>query len=329
MNKTIPLTWFALVLFFINCMPERDNPYDPKLPYKNNSKITGRVTTKVGNPIKSAHISLIFLDNRLSISTITDTTGCYEIEYYHTSMLGDSALLTANKIMFDVENIKLSISANRYDTINFILDALPQFNAESIYSYHEALIYPGDIYNIRTSVKVNDADGFGDIDSVFLFIPIFEMSIALDFYPGYIYKQIIPVEVFPDTSLEELIGQNCYFEVLSKSGVRTRSNIIRLNRVIYDIPQLIYPLGDTVSQYFTFFWHRNNLAYPYSYGIEVSLLPPNNIPQIVYQKYDLSSIDTLYTLPLSLMRGRYLWRVMIKDNFGNISKSYLSVFYLE
>ncbi len=329
MLKKYILLHITLFLLSVNCLPERDNPADPKSLYKHINSVLGRVITKVGNPIINAKITINFIKHDYSISTYSNENGDYNLQYLYSYDFGDSLTIDAIKDKY-VSGVKnLQISANRSDTINFILDAIPFFESESIISYHEASIYPGDIYNLKLSVKVNDQDGPGDIDSIFFIIPIFNIVRTMDYSPGNIYKLTLPDEVFPDTALENLIGIDCYFECLSKSGLRTRSSVIRLNRVIYEVPQVISPLGDTVSQYFNCTWHRCNFSYPYTFGVELYLLPTNNIPQIMHFKYDIPSSDTVYTILTNLLRGRYLWQVLVRDNFGNISKSYQTLFYLE
>lgn len=327
MNKLLYIC--LLTAFFITCLPERDNPNDPKSRHNFSNRLSGRILTKVGNPLKAALITIRYKLNATTTSTVSNDTGNYVLDYLYSIAYGDSAIITASKSGFtDVQKV-IEMTLNQNDTINFILDAIPYFDAESINSYHEAVIYPGDIYNLRLSVNVNDADGPGDIDSVFFVIPVFNVRTVMEYFPNNMYKLTISEDTFLDTTLENLIGNDCYFECLSKSGLRTRSNFIQLYRVIYENPQPIFPFGDTISQNFTCIWHKCNFSFPFSYGIEIYLLPINNIPQLVYQKSGIPSTDSIYTVPINFGRGRYLWQVLVRDNFGNISKSYKTLFYLE
>lgn len=318
---------FIFIFIIISCEPERDNPYDPKSPHLNYSQITGRVMTKVGNPIQNAQIALIFKSATKMISTQSDSNGNYNIEYYYVLEQGDSVSLNAIKSSYADKQEVISISYKKKDTVNFILDALPQFITESIISLHEQLLFPGDIFSVIFSTRIIDIDGSGDIDSVFVVVPSLAKTFALDYYPGSIYRKTVPAESFPEASLEWLIGADCYFEVLSKMYLRTRSAPVQLNRVIYETLVQIEPFEDTVNNTFTCIWHSLQLSYPFSYGVEIYSLN-GVIPQLVYSSPTI--IDTFINItivPVASLR-QYYWQALIRDNYGNISKSNQILFYI-
>ncbi|MEO0075729.1 MAG: carboxypeptidase-like regulatory domain-containing protein [candidate division WOR-3 bacterium] len=329
MNLRIIFIVFILFITITNCVPERDNPYDLSSPNKPISTIYGKITKKNGISLNNCHITLSFLKVTEFITTSSDSNGNYLLQYYYKMTYGDSAVLYIYKDGFETSEKKIFIDLNRNDTINFTLDALPQFSAESVTSYHEAALYPQEIYKANFSVKVYDSDGISDIDTVFITIPALNFKIPMDYYPNNIYKKTISSEILPDSNLEILIGQECYFEVYNQNNFIKRSKAMYLTRIINEIPQPIYPYGDTVSQPINFVWDQAILNFPYNYFLEIFLLPNNYVPQLIYQKDNILSSDSNYVLPVSLEKGRYLWQIGLKDNFNNISKSYQTLFYIE
>jgi len=323
------LACLSIGLFLLFCSPERDNPYDPKSPQINHSQISGRIMTKVGNPIRNAQISLSFQDVNKTVATLSDTNGNYELEYFYTSDMGDLAFLSVSKSNFAQEQKFLRPDLNKTDTVNFVLDALPQFSVESIISYHERFLFPaGDNYTAIFNVKVTDQDGQGDIESVYVFMPAISDTYTLDHYPNDIYRKTVPAESLSGGSLEKLIGTDCFFEVLSVTGVRTKSSAYRLNRIIYDVPEPISPSGDTVNLNFQCVWYNLPLSFPYNYGVELYYLR-GLIPELSYQTTTIPPTDTMITIPGLLTPGRYYWQALVKDGFGNISKSIQLLFYLQ
>ncbi len=323
----IPALILFLVLVILDCEPEHDNPYDPKSPHLSYSQIIGRVMTKVGNPISNTQIALDFIDITKVISTESDSNGNYIIEYYYSFDQGDSAIFKAVKSGYADNQKPLALGYKKTDTVNFTLDAIPQFETESIISIHEQLLFPGDLYSAIFVTKITDADGPGDIESVYVLISSLGDTIDLDYYPGSIYRKTMPAESFPSASLEGLIGVDCYFEVISISGLRTLSAPTRLNRIIYDAPEQIEPFEDSVYNSFTCIWHSLNLSYPFTYGVEIYGLSGFSL-QSIYRVYTIvdTSINVLINTPEYF--PQYFWQAIIMDNFGNICKSNQVLFYI-
>jgi len=286
--------------------------------------------TKVGNPIQNAQISLVFTETIKTISTQSDSNGSYYIEYRYDLEQEDSATLIIKKSNYADLQKQIRIDCGKRDTINFILDALPQFVSESIISIHEKLLFPGDIFSVIFSTRIIDADGAGDIDSVFVVIPSLGKIFTLDYYPGSIYRITVPSESFPEGSLEWLIGVDCYFEVLSQMKSRTRSGAVRLNRIIYETIEQIAPFEDTVNNTFTCIWYSLQLSYPFSYGVEIyslnGVIP--QFPQLVYSSPTIIDTFINITITTGASLRQYYWQALIRDNYGNISKSNQILFYI-
>ncbi len=314
---------------FTACQPERDNPYDPKSIKTKPSIIGGKVITKNGAPIENAKVSLLFQFVAKTISTSSDRFGNYSVDYIYNLNYGDSAIIIAEKDGYCPSQKSIIVDINRTDTINFTLDAIPQFSAESITSYHEPFLPGDDIYLVNFSVRVFDADGLNDIESVYVLIPELNKIFPLYYTTNGIYKDTVPAEVFPDSTLESLIGKDCFFEVLSISQSRFRSNPYRLSRIIYEAPEPISPTLDTiVNQNFSCVWHKLSLPFPFTYEFEIYYIRPDFRLVLVYQETAIPSNDTMITIPtLEPYSGHFFWQVSVRDNLGNISKSVHSLFY--
>lgn len=319
----------SILILFIRCLPERDNPYDPKSFQINFSQISGRVMTKVGNALANTQLTLVFKEITKTISTTSDSSGYYELVYFYTIDQGDSAVVSTHKNGYVGSQKSVSLGLKKSDTINFILDASPQFSAESIISTHEQFYYPGDIFSASFSVKINDADGSGDIDSVFVVIPALSTSFVLEDPISNTYRKIISAESLPGGTLEELIGTDCFYEVVGKSRLRTRSAPVRLNRIIYDVPEPIAPFEDSVYQNFYCTWNSMQLSFRFTYGVEVYYLTEDWQRVLVFSTDTIPPSITTIQIPVPLPVARYYyWRALVKDNFGNISKSIPCLFYL-
>lgn len=320
---------FIVYLLIIACQPERDNPYDPKSTKIKPSTILGRATAKNGLPVANTKVSLLLQPVNKIISTLTDQRGNYELNYIYHLSYGDSAIVTVEKNDYHSTPKPVAIDIHRTDTINFILDASPQFSAESITSHHEPFLPGEDIYWVNFSVRVFDADGVNDIESVYVLIPELNKIFPLYYTSNYIYKDSVTAELFPESTLESLIGKDCFFEVLSSSHFRFRSNPHRLSRVIYDAPEPLSPILDTtVTQNFPCIWRKLSLPFPFTYVLEIYYIRPDFRLILAYQKTSIPATDTMVTIPsLEPYSGHFLWQVSIRDNLGNVSKSVPSLFY--
>ncbi|MEO0076213.1 MAG: carboxypeptidase-like regulatory domain-containing protein [candidate division WOR-3 bacterium] len=325
--KYLTILLLLILLFIFNCEPPRDNPYDPKSVNVKFSEITGRITTKVGNPISDVRVFLVLDKISNTVETKSDSEGNYNLKYRYDLQQGDSARLIVSKDNYQEVQRAIQIDVNKHDTLNFILDAMPIFMTESIFTIHERLFFPGDIYSVTFSTQIIDYDGIGDIESVYVIIPLLEKKFTLNYYPPNVYRITLPCESFPDASLECLIGVDCYFEVVGQTKIRNRSNAQRVSRIIYETAEQIYPYGDTVNNNFTFIWHSVSLPYPFVYGVEIYMLN-GLIPQLFYSSAAITDTFVSITIPPQSAITQYFWQVLIRDNYNNISKSNQVLFYI-
>lgn len=335
MARKRTIRFFAFVVFIsgllLFCSPERDNPYDLKSPFKRNSQIIGRIMTKVGNPIADAQICLIFQDVVKTVTVISDSNGNYNLKYSYDIEQGDSGLLVVSRINFADYEKTVEIGVNKADTVNFLLNALPQFSAESITSKYEQLRpFPGDLFSVIFSVRITDADGIGDIDSVMVKIPSMSYALTLNYDHNNIYNRTVQAELLPGANLENLIGVDCYFIAFSKPNLQTQSTAFRLTRIIYEIPEQIFPVEDTVSNNFNCVWRYLSTYYPFTCELEVYYLSDiNPVPILAYDTTSIMASDTIINIQQSFITGRYLWQVSVRDNYGNIGKSNRVLFFIQ
>lgn len=320
----------VLIVILAGCSPERDNPFDINSPHKKQSQIIGRIMTKVGNPISEATITLLFQKTGKMLSVHSDINGNYDLRYYYDIEQGDSGKIIVSNTHYAPNEKMIGIGICKFDTLNFLLNALPTFSAESITSKYEQLRpFPGDLFSVTFSVNVVDADGPGDIDSVTIKIPSLSYSTALNYELNNNYKKTIQAEYLPGSNLENLIGKDCYFITYSKPNIETRSSTVRLTRIIYQVPEQIYPIEDTVSNNFNLIWNYLSTYYPFTYEVEIFYLSEiNPVPILAFDTTGIASSDTSVFIHKNLATGRYLWQVSLKDNFGNIGKSNRVLFYI-
>lgn len=293
------------------CDAERDNPWDPNSPY--GARITGWVRTKTGEPAEDVKVE-VKTDVPQTKYCFSNDSGYYEIGGIPVGY----CKVVASGESYAVDSVWVQTRLGREDTVNFFLDILPEFLWCEVTSEH----FPGvNNFGAFFEAEIYDGDGPADIESVSLFIQGLETTFTLEYEEG-VYRKMVYNRFLPDSSIELLIGKDCWFVVRDRAGCEMMSSPVRVSRIIYPTPEDVSPgPGDVVEahQDLEIIWRQVVVPYPHTYAVGVTS-DPYGVPLVyVAYKQGLPASDTSFSVNLS--PGEYFWTVWAVDEFGNRSQS--------
>ncbi len=222
-----------------------------------------------------------------------------------------------------------TININVGDTtiVNFLLNGIPVVKSACVISCQEDMGFPSyNVYWANVSCEVQDPDGIQDIDSVWVVVELDtgNFTQGLSFNAG-IYEKKICESPYPNEELENLIGRPFVIHGFDKKGTIGNSPDFYISRIIYEIPYNISPVDkDTLPQAtpIDFVWRKVNTIYPIVYRLILQNSSYETIPT-----YD-NMVDTTATID-SLPQGTYRWKVEIRDEYGDFSRSRRTSFVVE
>ena len=316
------LSWFIFIssaLLFWGCFEgaPHSNPLDPRSNnFENAGAITGFVTG-----FYPPFEGIGSVEVRLSpggLVTSTDAAGRFDF--------------------FDIEPGRYTVSAERpgfgsvSDTINVLLNeqtpvslrmnGLPVIASADFKTFHLSRWWPPpqDQFWLDIAVVASDPDGAGDVETVFVEIPIFNLVDTLQFDRGRFITRLREEEI--GLSVEAISGHDIQVIVRDQVGAESVYPGQRISRIISETPTANTPSGlSTVSANPPVFsWTVEGISYPFNYQIDISLVN-ENIPTLVQTIPNIPSDSLSITGPASLPTGQYFWTISIIDEFGNQSRS--------
>lgn len=310
---------WILAFLFLSCKPNRDNPYDPQSPdYIGEGRVKGRITNMVGVPLEGVKIFTI----PVKFSAITDSAG----EFALNPDPGTWELV-AHLPCYMPETTQVNITVGDTTIVNFLLNGIPVVKSARVISCQEDMGFPSyNVYWANVSCEVQDPDGIQDIDSVWVVVELDtgNFTQGLSFNAG-IYDTGICKSPYPNEELENLIGRPFIIHALDKKGTIGNSPDFYISRIIYKVPWTISPVyGDTLPQAtpIDFVWSEVKVIYPIVYRL---ILQNSSYETIL--TYD-NLVDTTATVD-SLPQATYHWKVEIRDEYGDFSRSRQTSFVIK
>ncbi|MEO0100764.1 MAG: hypothetical protein ABIK99_03085 [candidate division WOR-3 bacterium] len=312
-----------LLVFFLSCLPERDNPYDPNSDFfKKKTTLSGLCQNRIGVPIPDCWIKVLPLRGNTVYLTKTDQRGRYELK----DCPAESVLIIGEKEGFVPESVFTYLEVYKGETINFILEGLPKFVNHSLFSFFVSRHIPRDSSVLSLKCELEDPEGIGDIKKVFATIEGLSDTLPLAFKFGSTYENFF-LEESLSQNLEEISGREFYLIASDLFGHYVQSSPLRLIRVIRNPPEPISPAGgDSVSCHPLLVWQLPRYLFSYSQFIEIYLIRPNLEPILYLRSENIPPGDTSFFVAESLIDGYYYWQVGIKDSYNNWAKSAEAVF---
>ncbi|NOY76277.1 MAG: carboxypeptidase regulatory-like domain-containing protein [Calditrichaeota bacterium] len=320
MIKKYSFAFLFIILFMFGCSenPERDNPLDPHSNlYRGTAALSGTVYTAYPpfQPIPNVHILTIPGYH----AAFSEETGNFHIS---DIPIGEYKVIAA-KTGYSSDTLSVHISNENVNTIDFHLDALPQFSEIEVYSNHISQWWPtNDIYYLQVRVTVSDKDGLNDISAVTIHIPKFNFvdTLQSSSTPG-IFQDVYREDDLPIAHIQGLVGYPIYFKAFDRSRHYGVSESSYITRVIEATPVASSPQGlEFASPTPTLKWQVSSLPYPHSFTVTV-FRDDAGVISTVWEKSGLNSERREISIQDSLLVGNYFWTVSILDNFGNRSRS--------
>lgn len=314
---TICIALIVLFSSLFGCAPEHENPFDPESAFfSDNGFLTGTVQTYY-----PPH-------NGLSNVTLTLTPGNWSVRSNQSGgfkFMGIPAggyVLTAHHDIYSTDSTAVSIS--RLDTTNVTVQliGLPVFSGAANHTRFYDQWWPDPQYEIHFQVKVQDADGPADVDSVFVEIPRYAIHQPMIFNPTEDYYERTIFEVDLDTTtISELSGTPIYFHAKDLAGKENTSSALYISRIIDETPIPLTPVdGDTTALDPLLHWAPQDYRFPVTQYLHL-YRTINSVPTLVWESGPLISYAESDSVETTLVPGLYYWTITAVDEYGNLGRS--------
>lgn len=323
MKKILLFIFIVVVLF--GCDAPRLNPLDPNNPNSGFYSISGKITGK-SPPFTAIENSIISYPNE-NIFVYSDRYGNYSFDVISPQ----TGWLIVEKNGYNKDSVFIDWNNSINITRNFFLDSNPVLVdgiMSSIIEYKVSVPNNTFISRLEIKVRLADADGSTDIDSVLVINEELEFSSLLlfNFSTGY-YEKRFTLNQLSVESLEEIIGKTFTVIVTDLNGKKYEAGTVLLNRVITKEIKTISPIlaSDTVSNPVKLRWIRFDPGFSYFYFIEI--YTNETPPELVFQNTSISSDSISYSANINLTSGQeYFWVIWAQDDFFNRTRSIANLF---
>ncbi|MCS7249912.1 MAG: carboxypeptidase-like regulatory domain-containing protein [candidate division WOR-3 bacterium] len=307
-----------LILFLFSCSPERENIYDPKSKYyKNTGTLLGYVFDNKEIKIKDAEITIFGERKKNLLITKTDNNGFFQF----VDIPLDSYLISIYKENYQKLNYYKKINNHQIETLYFRLNPLPYLKSCQIRSYYEERYILPESLSFNITCEIFDEN----LKEVYLLLPTND-TFYLNHLRNQIYERTITKEMV-NGNFDDLVGKSFLVYLISNFSDTLIYETSPLIRIIRELPQQISPINGEITSFKpTLIFSQPPLYFSYTYFIKIYYLLNNRFPILCYQDSLIPKEDTVFFIEDSLIDGLYLWRVGIKDEFGNRALSKEALF---
>jgi hypothetical protein len=303
----------------------RDNPLDPLSgAYRDEGAVAGRVT-RFYSPypgLAGARVRLVPAPES-PLPELVATTDA-EGRFLLSGVRAGSYAVLAERPGFAGDADTVTVRAGALSEIEVRLDALPVVTAQSLRSVRISRWWPTeDLLRLEVEVDVEDPDGPGDVDRVWLSLA--ELSYADTLHatqtPGR-FAGTIPAGQLPGGQIHTLVGRAFRVRVRDHAGRISEGAPLTLIRMIDQVPLPVSPQGfETVSTPRPLMvWEPQALPFPFTYRVSVVRVDPD-VQTTVLVVGALAPSATSLMAPQDLPPGSYFWTVSVVDGYGNSSRS--------
>lgn len=315
-----------LIMVFTTCFnnADRDNPLDPgSNRYQNTGRIEGHVYTYYApfKPLSAARLTIFPLE----LSIWSDPNGAFSF----VNIAPGTHTIKVNAIGYAADSATVIVESTQTVSLTFFLDGLPHLDSLRLttgYVHESFPIEPSQL--IDCQAKVTDPDGYGDIDSVVMLIPHFDITAVLPptTKMGAYQKRLLPSDL-PLVDIEAMLGHPIFITITDRVGKLCQAGPFFLVRVIEQEPIIESPRSSAlVSNKPLFKWKAAQLPFPFTYRLEVYRIIDPILFELALSVSNLSSTTLEYQAVQALRPGSYLWTISLVDEFGNWSSSIRATF---
>ncbi len=317
MKTEICIAGVIFALLVVRCVSDAPhiNPLDPALNHNQLTEVSGKVT-RLNAAINIAGATLRLMPG--PVFTQSQPDGTYR---FAVPLAGGTYWLHCEAPGFSADSVQLNLAPGQTVIQNFALNGLPEFTGISLATRHEANFITIEDFFLDIQVSVADADGPGEIKSVWCEIPTLGYVDTLRFLPQQqrFFARLLPQKVVQSRLLTPLEGQPFVIFVADQHGAVAVSPPQFIKRIIDGIPRTVGPNG-AASIPFDFRWEAFPAPFRFHYRIEI-------FPNINIQLPPVATLDeipadsTTRRFATQLDAGNYFWVLYVVDEFGNYSRS--------
>jgi len=191
----------------------------------------------------------------------------------------------------------------------------------SVYSCHENLWYPGEIYRLHIEAEIYLPLPIDSIKAVYQDSICYPLYFYLLGDMSSIWKTEILEDYLPGGEIYSLLGNPFNLEVYFTNGSIRFSSDFWLARVIEYIPQTRSPgAGEITDSYPLLEWELAELNFPFTYTLKV-MKNEAGISQLFWSVEGIIDTAASYQVDTPLQDGAHLWTVTVVDDYNNQSTS--------
>ena len=320
MLKLLPIFITVVGLLFSACTPDapRSNPLDPfhQAAVESGGQLKGQVMQKTA-PFPPLPFCDVFILPEKKF-TSTDEDG----RFLFTALQAGGHQLIAAKSGYDSIRVDIPADSVVNGGIFIYMNTRPLFENLRIHSEYIDQWWPEPVLSVIAEATVHDADGEGDIESLWLNIADYDSGFvfATTFRPDSFVLRLEEQD-FPGNDLADIVGKSLRATVLDRDSSRSVITDAKLVRIISPSPEAIAPTGLAVADPSPLFeWQPFIAAYRFSYFVSVYFIRAG-VPTLMFTSDPLPVQQLNYQYPDSLSSGTYFWTVSALDAFGNIGRS--------
>jgi hypothetical protein len=221
----------------------------------------------------------------------------------------------------------ISCDAPKNNPLHSSANSTPVVTDFSVYSVVTNRYTLPRIYQFVVQAKILDRNDM--VDTVFVDIPYFKVRKNLEFnLKSHSFERTLSLLDLHTTKADEAVGQN--FSILIKDiasriyEVKTGS----IKRIIRDEITIDKPLGgDTTETKPLLSWKPFEGEFTHSFFIQIFTY--ESIPQLVWEKENISSDSLSVRVDTPLPKGEYVWEVWCIDQFKNRASSKPATFKVQ
>jgi hypothetical protein len=330
------LGWISLSYFACDWTPERDNPLDPNSDLYH-PPTPGAITGEVRNLSGVAPLSGVMVSLESGAQgVVTASNGKYLIENISDGL----HWVKVHKEGYSDDSSQFSAAAERIDTVNFRMNALPSFDSVSVTLHRIHL--GGTSYDEYVTIyaRIIDMDGNVSTATDTTVLVLFESDTLgkLDYSSiqtsgTYSYDKNFLISVFHLATTQDIIGRPFTLVAKDQANGICVSGPYSIVRYIQDAPLVYTPNNENVFTPFpTLDWDYYGTSFSYHQNARVF----DNNNTLVWDSLSIEPLVTQVTvtdslLPTTGIEGNptsYYWNLEIVDLFGNTIRSRKLIFWV-
>lgn len=304
------LTWLLLL---VACDAPRRNPYDPANPDSPFGALTGHVKTLSVPHRPVANVSVRWQNGNRFLST--DATGSFRI----ANLRPDNGWLYFEKENYLPDSVYVEWNDDKNVSVEVFLNARPSLDSVTSYSIVLNRYPDWQYYQAIIQARISDKDN--DMDSVYIRNSYnnIRKPLIYNVSAGH-YEGTFTVYDLNLKSIDEIVGHDFDIFVKDKFGHTIRVGEAGIKRVIHQEVQFKSPANyQQVSRTPELTWKAFDPGFPFYFTLQV--YTDEISPQLVWEKTNIPSANTAYTVDTELPVNDYFWVIWCVDEFQNRSRS--------